>query len=328
MIQIPFNEEIAASAALSMVLEAASYPKPGNVHRLQDFKDTSFEHFLASALSVQSVFMKSAAGSGDSDLPAFGPLFYEAVLKSMSLQSGGNTHFGTLILLLPLTIAAGHVFETAGNESCSPKEIGNAVVLKASEICRTTTVEDAVCFYETFGTLSIPVQKPEKGMKDYELDLTESAAIEKIKLEEIPLFDLMALGSRRDMVAAEWVNGFEKSKKFAKKLQKNKAWFEENPKKCFKSTINSAVVYTFLEFLAKYPDTFIAAKHGEAESLRVQKKAAKLMKKLKKSKNLKKMIPKIQKFDQKLQKEKNNPGSLADITAAGIFIAILEGLTI
>jgi triphosphoribosyl-dephospho-CoA synthetase len=40
------------------------------------------------------------------------------------------------------------------------------------------------------------------------------------------------------------------------------------------------------------------------------------------------MIPEIQKLDKKLHKERINPGSLADITAAGIFIAILEGFKI
>jgi len=40
------------------------------------------------------------------------------------------------------------------------------------------------------------------------------------------------------------------------------------------------------------------------------------------------MIPKIKKLDKKLQKSKINPGSLADIAAAGIFIAFLEGMKI
>ncbi|MDR0768158.1 MAG: triphosphoribosyl-dephospho-CoA synthase [Methanosarcinales archaeon] len=327
MVQIPFSEEIASAAALSMVLEAASYPKPGNVHRLQDFKDTSFEHFLASALSVQSVFMKSAESSPETGPPEFGPLFYEAVFKSQFMQSGGNTHFGTLILLLPLSIAAGYI--CSNDEKCERnKKTGKAVILKAAEICRTTTSKDAVCFYKAYNTLSVPVQKTEKGEADYELDLTNTAAIEKIRIENIPLFDLMAMGAKRDMIAAEWVNGFEKSEKFARKLQKNKAYFEENPKKCFGSIMNSAVVYTFLELMSLYPDTFIAAKYNEETALEVQKEASKIMKKLKKSKNLKKMIPEIQKLDEKLQKERINPGSLADITAAGIFISILEGLKI
>lgn len=322
MIHIPLNEEIAVSATLSMVLEAASYPKPGNVHRLQDYKDTSFEHFLASALAVQSVFLKSASPSAENGQTAFGPLFYEAVLKSQSVQSGGNTHFGTFILLLPLAAAA------CENNKRKNKGIGNAITQKASEICRTTTAQDSICFYKAFGTLSVPVQETEKGKNDYELDLKSASAVEKIRIENIPLFDLMVMGAGRDMVAAEWVNGFEKSKRFSRKLQKNKARFEEHPEKCFGSVINSAVVFTFLEFMAEYPDTFVATKFNERTAIKIRKKAAKILKKSKKSKNLKKMIPDIQKFDRKLRKKKINPGSLADITSAGIFIALCEGLKI
>lgn len=337
MIHIPLNEEIAVSATLSMVLEAASYPKPGNVHRLQDYEDTSFEHFLAAALSVQTVFLKcasdSAKNSTEKEKPAFGPHFYEAVLKSQSVQSGGNTHFGTFVLLLPLAAAAGIVSKEFQNENRNKKdkkrkEIEKVITQKASEICRTTTADDAIFFYKAFGTLSIPVQKTEKGKNDYELDLNNAVAIEKIKIENIPLFDLMAMGSKRDMVAAEWVNGFDKSNRFSRKLWKNKTWFETHPEKCFGSVINSAIVYTFLEFMAKYPDTFIATKYNNRTALKVQKKAAKILKKSKGSKNLKKMIPDIQKFDRKLRKEKINPGSLADITSAGIFIALIEGLKI
>ncbi|MDV0445507.1 2-(5''-triphosphoribosyl)-3'-dephosphocoenzyme-A synthase [Methanimicrococcus sp. At1] len=326
MIHIPTEEKIAANASLAMVLEAASYPKPGNVHRLRDFKDTSLEHFLASAVSTQSVFEKSAFRYPGEETPAFGPLFYEAVIRSGSNRNGGNTHFGTFTLLLPLTAAAGFVLKEIGTDENEAK-IGKRIVQKASEICRSTTPDDAVCFYKAFETLSIPVQKPEKGRKDYDLDLTNPAAIEKIRLEEIPLFDIMAMGAARDMVAAEWVNGFEKSLLFAEKLRKNKDRFEAHPEKCFKSVINSAVVYTFLEFLARYPDTFIVTKYDEKKARKVQKEAAEILKKSKKS-DLKKIIPDIQKLDDKLWKNKINPGSLADIAAAGIFIALSEGLII
>ncbi|MDR2944563.1 MAG: triphosphoribosyl-dephospho-CoA synthase [Methanosarcinales archaeon] len=323
---IPLNEEIAASAALSMVLEASSYPKPGNVHRLSDFEDTSFEHFLASALSAQSVFLKSAAVSEKEETFSFGPLFQEAVFKSRSAQSGGNTHFGTLILLLPLAAAAGSILKERKNENLKKKR-REKITQKASEICKTTTAKDAILFYETFSTLSIPVQKTEKKQKDHDFDLKSAAAVDKIKSENISLFELMIMGAGRDMVAAEWVNGFDKSRRFARKLWKNKARFEAHPEKCFGSVINSAVVYTFLEAMAAYPDTFIAAKSDEQTALKVQKKAMKILKKSK-SKNLKKIMPDIQKLDKKLRKKKLNPGSLADITAAGIFIGLAEGLKI
>ena len=310
--KISRTEEIAAFASLSMTLEATSYPKPGNVHRMKDFEETSLEHFLASAISAHSVFEKAVSPSS-----SIGSLFHEAVFKSNLIQSGGNTHFGTFILLIPLAKAAGIIQNRESKE----------IIEKAFEICKQTTSKDAANFYDAFNLLSVSVEKKEMPDSDFEFDLTNPDAVEAIQRTGTTLFDLMERGAKRDMIAAEWINGFEKSYLFSKKLQKNKEWFEKNPKKCFKSQINSAITLTFLEFMAMFPDTFISTKFDVKTAEKVRKKADRILKQ-KSNKNLKKMIPKIKKLDKKLQKSKINPGSLADIAAAGIFIAFLEGMKI
>ena len=85
-----------------------------------------------------------------------------------------------------------------------------------------------------------------------------------------------------------------------------------------------------MELLAAYPDTFISTKFDDKTAAAVQKKAAKILYKKngKKRTNLKKMIPKIKKFDRTLRKNKINPGSTADITAAGLFIALHNGMPV
>ena len=204
--KISRTEEIAAFASLSMTLEATSYPKPGNVHRMRDFEETSLEHFLASAISAHSVFDKSVSSS------SIGSLFHEAVFKSNSIQNGGNTHFGTFILLIPLAKAAGMIQNRESKE----------IIEKAFEICKQTTPKDAADFYEAFNLLSVSVEKKEIPDSDFEFDLTNPDAVEAIQRTGTTLFDLMERGAKRDMIAAEWINGFEKSYLFSKKLQKNK----------------------------------------------------------------------------------------------------------
>jgi triphosphoribosyl-dephospho-CoA synthase len=368
------EEKIAVLAAAAMSLEAASYPKPGNVHRLKDFKETTFEHFLISSLSAEPVFQKSASAS-DSKTKDFGPLFYDAILKSQCFQSGGNTHFGTLILLLPLSMAAGIVFKEKEENTDKKtskrnknKKSAKQIIEKAAEICKKTTVEDAVCFYKAFELLDIPVQKIETGRNENKekskksnaldltnsnsadlensnstdltnsktadltnlkaLDLTNPKAPQNIQFQKASLYDLMKSGAQRDMVAKEWVTDFEKSALFSKKLIENKRFFETRPKFCYGSFINSAVVYTFMEFLAEFEDTFIVTKFNQKKASKIRKRASKIIQKDHGKRNLMKMLPKIRQLDQKMQKEKINPGSLADITAAGIFIALLNGMTI
>ncbi|MCL2141635.1 MAG: triphosphoribosyl-dephospho-CoA synthase [Methanimicrococcus sp.] len=342
------EEKIAMFAATAMSLEVSSYPKPGNVHRLKDFKETTFEHFLISALSAISVFLK--APHSDSKTNDFGSLFYEAVLKSQCFQSGGNTHFGTLILLLPLSMAAGLVFnDEKGNSS---EKTAKKVIEKAADICKKTTVEDAIGFYKAFEMSNVSVQKIGNGRSENKtifanskssnltnsktldstnskaFDLTNSNAVENIQSLKTSLFDLMKRGAQRDMIAKEWVTGFEKSALFSKKLIENKRFFEKNPKKCYGSFINSAVVYTFMEFLAEFEDTFIMTKFNQKKASKIRMKASKIIKKDNGKRNLIKMIPKIQQLDRKMQKDKINPGSLADIAAAGIFISLLDGMAI
>jgi len=39
-------------AQLASVLEVSGHPKPGNVHRTQDFEDMVFEDFLISGIAI------------------------------------------------------------------------------------------------------------------------------------------------------------------------------------------------------------------------------------------------------------------------------------
>jgi triphosphoribosyl-dephospho-CoA synthase len=88
-----------ACAQLAMVLEVAAYPKPGNVDRDHDFPDTTFEHFLASAVGTYPV-LEAAARSRT----GAGALIHAAAEESLRWQRGGNTHFGAFVLLIPLLL--------------------------------------------------------------------------------------------------------------------------------------------------------------------------------------------------------------------------------
>jgi len=52
------SDLVARSAVLAMLLEVSATPKSGNVDRDHSFPDISYEHFLASSVSVYSVYKK------------------------------------------------------------------------------------------------------------------------------------------------------------------------------------------------------------------------------------------------------------------------------
>ncbi|GAH75419.1 unnamed protein product, partial [marine sediment metagenome] len=147
------KEYVARSAQLALLLEVSAYPKPGNVDRTHDFIDTSYEHFLASSVAVYPVLREAAARS-----EGVGELIRVGAEESVAWQSGGNTHFGALFLLIPLAMAAG---------ACASYDM-DAIKRKAKEIMRNTSVDDAVEVYRAFPKAKVKVRRavPELDVMD------------------------------------------------------------------------------------------------------------------------------------------------------------------
>ncbi|HJJ30760.1 MAG TPA: triphosphoribosyl-dephospho-CoA synthase [Methanocorpusculum sp.] len=322
-------DEAAELASFAMLLEVCAKNKPGNVDREHDYADTRLEHFLCSATRARPVFEQI------DELP-LGQAMYDAVLRTNN-HSGGNTHFGAFILLLPLLKGRG---------------------IEGAKVCvKGTTVEDAVMFYQAFGLTSVRVNKTS------DMDINDPATLDKLRAEGKTMYDVMAFSAPNDMVCREWINGFELTRKFADGLKAAGG--------------ASEIPTVFLEMLASYPDTFVIKKLGAAaaeelrsyadeiyrrcrdgleqtkkfaENLKKSEGAAHLTALLKEkiaahpkaslvtklgaaaASELKNRISRIdgdelsaEILDAWCLTEGINPGSLADICIAGVFVALLEG---
>lgn len=109
--------EISSCLELAMLLEVSIYPKPGNVHRARDHSETTFEHFLASAVACRSHLERAAekgllikSGKISSEQAQVGSLVRDATVSMIRSQHGCNTSLGTILLLMLITIAAGMTF--------------------------------------------------------------------------------------------------------------------------------------------------------------------------------------------------------------------------
>jgi triphosphoribosyl-dephospho-CoA synthase len=283
------SSHIARCAQLAMVLEVSATPKPGNIDRDHNYADTRFEHFLASAVGVYPVLEKAARS--DSGL---GSLIREAVTESSKWQKGGNTHFGAFILLIPLIMAAGRCDDIA----CLKE--------KVKKVIRVTTIDDAVEFYRAFSEAGVKV----KPVKD--LDLTDAASIEKIRAQELTLFNMMEISADYDMIAEEWTNGFQKTFECAASIKS----------KLQKHSINDAVVLAFMELLSRNKDTFIQTKFDDVKAEEVSIRAENILKKVCRDYKM----DDIHSFDDELIKEGVNPGSTADLIISGLFVLLFEGM--
>ena len=257
-------------AQLAMMLEVCAYPKPGNVDRCHDYPETRLEHFLASTIFARSALEEADRGQG-----RIGEIIKHAV-RDTNCHSGGNTHFGAFLLLIPLIYGKG--------------------IDGAMKAVAATESSDAVAFYKAFAMTSVRMNATD------ELDVNDPHTLTLIRERDMTLLDIMQHSAANDMVARELVTGFPLSRRGADLLK------ELGPGR-------QSIVNMFLTLLATEPDTFIIKKHG-VDVARETMMAAREVLDGKRS---------AESFDADLIQRDINPGSIADITIAAIYLALGEG---
>ncbi len=284
------NEDyIARSAQLALLLEVSAHPKPGNVDRTHDFTDTSYEHFIASSVAVYPVLREAAAG-----VLGVGELIRAGVEESMTWQRGGNTHFGALLLLMPLTMAAG---------ACERSDL-QELKSKADEIMQNTGVDDAIEVYKAFSTGKVKVRRDVPAF-----DVMDEDSLNEIRVKGLSLYAILTISASYDSISRELVGGFDKT--FGCAVHLNDFAYAGN--------INEAISHAYLWLLSETEDTFVKLGFGAKTSRYVQERAKAIV-------TGGYELNEIEEFDEELIRDGINPGSTADIIAAALFIAILGGL--
>jgi triphosphoribosyl-dephospho-CoA synthase len=166
----------------------------------------------------------------------------------------------------------------------------------AMEAIAKTESSDAVAFYKAFAMTSVRMNATD------DLDVNDPHTLTLIRERDMNLLDIMQHSAAQDMVAREWVTGFPLSRKGADLLK------ELGPGR-------KSIAETFLTLLASEPDTFIIKKHG-MEIARETMLSARDVLDGKRS---------AESFDADLIQRDINPGSIADITIAAIYLALGEG---
>ena len=279
-------DRTAQCAVLAMLFELSSSPKPGNVDRCHDFSDIGFHHFLASAVSSYPVFRKAAQ-----ELGRPGSLILEGVQAWRAWNLSSNTHFGSLVLMIPIALAAGTASSKGSDlESDLPGVLGG------------TSVQDAIDFYRAFELAGARVTEVEL------FSLMDPGSENALCQSEKTLLELMRLSMSHDIVAREWATNYRRSFLLAERLEEQTEKFG----------LNDGVVRTFLEALAEVPDSLISAKFGPDKARQVSRQAAQAL--------ADSTLEKARQMDCDLLARDINPGSTADLIAASLFISLLRDL--
>ena len=304
-------QHISKCLQLAIMLEVSAQ-KPGNVSFVSSFEKTRVEHFLASAVAAGPTFQEAAylgMSVAEKRLEVgkvgLGQLIKECAVDVNAWQRGGNTILGTVMLFVPIAVAAGMTLtkeDYAIDFSLLRKNIDLAV--------KSTTAWDSVHLYE-----AVDVANP-SGLGDApDLDVTNPASKERLLKENVGLFEVFKIASAYDDICYEWVHNypvtFDLAYPYLMKQLENKP-------------LNTAIVHTFLKIL-EHPDTFIARKVGKEKALEVSSEAKEVLELggLETAEGKKRLAA----FDKKLRSSGNkcNPGTTADLTASALALCILGG---
>jgi triphosphoribosyl-dephospho-CoA synthase len=244
----PLEKAVQISKCLELaILLEASVHKPGNVSVVTNFEKTHYEHFLASAVAARSS-LEFAAEQGIAvherkitvaDV-GVGQIIKNCVADIDSWQHGGNTLLGTVILLVPIAIAAGM---TPNEDRFETSKLRKNVKL----VIESTTPEDAVNVYE-----AMKIAKPSGLGKAPKLDINDPSSIQRILEENVTLFQVFRIAEKYDTICSEWVNNYPITFDLAYPFLTNQIAGGDD--------LTQAILHTFLKVLAECPDTFIARK--------------------------------------------------------------------
>jgi triphosphoribosyl-dephospho-CoA synthase len=305
-------KHISQCLELAMLLEVSA-AKPGNVTFATGFEGTRVEHFLASAVAA-SAWFEEAANRGiavkDKKLSirdvGMGQIMKACAADINAWQKGGNTLLGTVMLLVPLAVAAGMTptgenfgFDLAGLRENLRLAVGS------------TTAEDAVHLYE-----AIDIAKPSGLNEASDLDVNDPASKERLLKENVSLFEVFKIAADYDDICSEWVRNYPITFDLAYPYLKEQLE---------RGDLNTAVVHTFLKILSEHPDTFIARKAGLEKAREISSDAKRVLDlgglETLEGKN------RVLALDKRLRESGNrlNPGTTADLTAAALALCTLGG---
>ena len=305
-------EHIRKCLQLAILLEVSA-DKPGNVNLTSSFEGTTCQHFLASAIVAGTAFQEAVhrgVSVAENKLEikdvGLGQLIKTCASDVNAWQRGGNTILGTIMLYVPLAVSAG-MTQTDKNYSFDFSVLRKNIDL----VVKSTTAWDSVHLYE-----AVDIASPSGLNEAPDLDVTDPHSKERLIRENVTLFEVFKIASIYDDICNEWVNNypvtFDLAYPYLMEQLKNKP-------------LNTAVVHTFLKILSERRDTFIARKVGKEKAGLVSSDAKAILELggLDTEEGRKSLLQ----FDKKLRLSKNklNPGTTADLTAAALALCTLSG---
>lgn len=286
----PSGLTIGQAVTMACLLEA-SVPKPGNVHRGADFADMTFYDFAVSAALIGPILETAPhCGVGLAALRA---------TQATRAWVPCNTNLGTILLLAPLAAAAAKASGQSASAGASP------LAAAVADVLEHLTADDARHVYQ-----AIRLANP-GGL----------GTVDKADVADEPPADLraaMALAADRDLVARQYVSGFGEVLGMVVPLLADgvsQGW-----------SLPDTVIHAAIRLMHAHPDSLITRKCGPAVAQQSAELAGAVLKAGPVgSGNYFAALADLD-FWLRADGHRRNPGTTADLIAAGLFAALWEGV--
>ncbi len=259
-------------------------PKVGNVYRGADFENLTLADFLTAATRIGPILAHALTNG-------VGQTVLDGVITTHHAVAT-NTNLGTLLLFAPLAAAMA-------------KPQPHKLQKNLATLLATLTPTDTRLVYQAIrltGTDS--------------LDSVPAADISDPPPSDLNLLEAMKLAENYDLIARQYSNGFQQI--FTEVVPALLLALQNN------LTLADAIVHTQIQLLATYPDSLIARKCGAQTAQEASDRAAEVL--ATGSPGEAAYATELTNFDFWLRSDKHrrNPGTTADMIAAGLFILLFQ----
>lgn len=200
---------------------------------------------------------------------------------------GCNTNLGMLLLFAPL-IRAREI-----------RQPGETLPAALARVLAALDREDATAVYA-----AIRAARPGGLGHVPEHDVQSPVSVD--------LLTAMEAARERDSIALQYCSNFEDifsigliSIEKYKNIWKHLEW---------------ATIGCYLTFMSRFPDSHVARKHGKAVAEDVRRRSRKLLRDFNENNNPEDLTDKLLAYDRELKNSNINPGTSADLTAAGLLL--------
>lgn len=200
---------------------------------------------------------------------------------------GQNTNLGIILLLCPLAMTLSR------GQLCRESVVG---------LLETLTAEDSRAVYR-----AIELASPGGLGKSDQMDVADAAPLD--------LLQAMKLAEDRDLVARQYARGFQ-------------TVFDEVVPRLRSSLasrdLHESIVVTHVQLMAQFPDSLIARKCGDEVAAASQTRAQLAIDQLQDESSFWKQVGELD-FWLRADGNRRNPGTTADLIAAGLFVLLAQG---